>query len=56
MWTTHDPAVRAALPTAWMSEAYDRWKRCFKLGTAEPDLLMDWEIATLRERRGATAT
>jgi hypothetical protein len=38
-----------------MREAYDRWKGCFKLGTAEPDLLMGWEIATLRERRGETA-
>lgn len=51
---THDPAIREALPTEWMKDAYDRWKKCFRLGTEETDLHADWVLAT-RRGRGAVA-
>ena len=49
VWT-HDPAVREALPKEWMKDAYDRWRKCYKLGTEETDLHASWVLATLKER------
>ena len=48
VWT-HDPAIRENLPTQWMKDAYDRWKKCFRLGKEETDLYADWILATRRE-------
>ena len=54
-WTM-DPAVREALPTSWMRDAYDRWRGTVKLGTDEQDKVAGWVIETLRQRREAEAT
>ena len=50
------PAVREALPTQWMRDAYDRWRGTVKLGMDEQDQRAGWVIETLRQRREAEAT
>ena len=54
-WTM-DPAVREALPTSWMRDAYDRWRGTVKLGEDEQDRLAGRVIGTLGQRREAGAT
>ena len=47
------PALREALPHAWMKEAYDRWAATVTLGTNDEDVLAGWVIETLKQRREA---
>ncbi|MDA0709049.1 MAG: hypothetical protein O3B73_02425 [bacterium] len=43
-----DPAVREALPFAWMKTAYDRWSVTRKLGDALEDRYAPWDIRQIK--------
>ena len=44
-------ALREALPTQWMKDAYDRWRVKQKSGERDEDRLAGWVIETLKQQR-----